>query len=750
MIILRLVFTVMLIISTGFYSETSCQIELGRLETGAVVSFNRSASGEWGIEIKGTLTPHILQSEPVRIEIFRTEDDIRRFASGYVNTEKNSEGVLARAEIAFEDDVVFKIEDQWTINSEVLSVYREIKVMGNAPGCAFNSALMLALTSETPSESIEYFVPSVLYRGPGGNENPRQGVSQRFAYREDYMAAPMAGLSFSNGASLTMLDPSPKGNTTYEDAGNRVTSVILDDRLKYGAFGTFPKPDGGVEFGFWYPGSMPPPVESALGTPAGDRDRLLRRYHRIRDGYTDSYEIMFRFANNESFPVLTRNSWRWAWKILDPPITYIDAELVRNVLLDHLADRVMTVEGRTGIPWIFQATSGLVWNRPDDMRCAMGFVGKNIEAADQLLREGDRDKSARGQRMRNLGLSIIETFIRLVPMDPPAGEAFDLLTGEPTVSFPPSSWRGNQANGLRMFLRAPSEDMTMLLHAYNREKTLGRDHPEWLTWCKDFADWLLPQQRPDGSFPRSWRPGTTTVVEPSGSSSYNPVPMLILLSKAVPADGSQYLNAAVKAGEYIWSTYGERGYFVGGTMDNPNVVDKEAGMLSLEAFLALYEETKNTEWLSRAQAAANYAETYIWIWNVPMPDDASEGGLAWKKGVPTVGLQGIGARPGGGVDNYMDWSVPAYAKLYKYTDDPHYLDVARVLLHCTKSMLALPGRTYDLAGPGWQQEHWSIGDSRGYSSHRAWLPWVSTNHLYSITGLEECDPDLFKLLITHP
>jgi hypothetical protein len=126
------------------------------------------------------------------------------------------------------------------------------------------------------------------------------------------------------------------------------------------------------------------------------------------------------------------------------------------------------------------------------------------------------------------------------------------------------------------------------------------------------------------------------------------------------------------------------------------------------------------------------------------------GGLAWKKGVPTIGLQGIGARPGGGVDNYMDWSAPSYAKLYKYTKEVHYRDVALVLIHCTKSMLTLPGRTYDLAGPGWQQEHWSVGNTRGYSSDRAWLPWVSTNHLWSFVGLEQFDPALYKEFCAKP
>lgn len=740
----------LLFIISGVCTQAFAQVELGQLETGATVEFIRTATGDWGIEATGGPIPHILQPEPVQIEVFRNEEDIRQFRTGYVSIEKTADEVQALAEIKYGENSVIRIKDRWSMSGAVLSVHRTVKVTGTSPGCAFNSALMLSLTPETNAESVEYFVPSVLYRGPGGNEKPPEDPGLRFAYREDNMAAPMVGLSFKSGATITMLDPAPTGNTTYEDVGNRVTSVLLDDRIKYGAFGSFPKTDGGLDFGFWYPGSMPPPVRAADDTPAGRREGLLRRYHRIRDGYSGGYQIRFRFARGETFPELTKNSWRWAWEVLDPPITYIDVDLVKRVLLDHLADRVVTVEDRSGIPWIFQATSGLVWNRPDDMRCAMGFVGKNIEAADQLLREGDLDPGPRGERMRNLGLAIIESFIRHVPMNPPAGEAFDLLTGEPTVSFPPSSWRHNLEAGYRLFLRAPSEDMVMLMHAYNREKSMGRDHPEWLGWCRDFADWLLPQQRADGSFPRSWRPGTGEVIESSGSSSYNPVPLLILLSKATAQDGEKYLDAAVRAGEYIWNTYGDRGYFVGGTMDNPNVVDKEAGMLTLEAFLALYEETGDQKWISRASIAANYTETYIWIWNVPMPDDASEGGLAWKKGVPTVGLQGIGARPGGGVDNYMDWSAPAYARMYKYTGDTHYLDVARVLLHCTKSMLALPGRTYDLAGPGWQQEHWSIGNSRGYSGHRAWLPWVSTNHLYSITGLEEFDEELYRQLILQP
>ena len=50
------------------------------------------------------------------------------------------------------------------------------------------------------------------------------------------------------------------------------------------------------------------------------------------------------------------------------------------------------------------------------------------------------------------------------------------------------------------------------MQAYQREKQLGREHAEWLAWCRAFGDWLLTQQQPNGGFPRSWKPGTGEVV----------------------------------------------------------------------------------------------------------------------------------------------------------------------------------------------------------------------------------------------
>jgi hypothetical protein len=97
----------------------------------------------------------------------------------------------------------------------------------------------------------------------------------------------------------------------------------------------------------------------------------------------------------------------------------------------------------------------------------------------------------------------------------------------------------------------------------------------------------------------------------------------------------------------------------------------------------------------------------------------------------------------------MAFDVDEYARLAVWSGDQHYMEVARLLLFDTKEMIAVPGRTFDLKGIGWQQEHWSFAPVRGFGLHRGWLPWVTTSQLKGIVGLKEFDPKLF-LTLTGP
>ena len=765
------------------------RIVLGQLANGADVIFARASTGDWGIEISGSAVPRETQAKPAQIEVYRGDNDIRELAAGYESLRKEAGGVIARAMVDG-GDASFAVEDHWKISGDVISLSRTVSVTGAEQNAGFSSAIRLVTPPTVTWPDLIYLAPGLLYgdpshdgdSSPGGVLNDR---ARRFEIREDLMSAPLFALSFRDGPWIAVLDPEPRGDTTWTETTASATQPIIDERIQFGAVGAREVPGGGVEYGFWFPGTTHEFTGGRFNTPIVPAVR--RRYHPVKAGFRQSYQVKFRFGRSSSFLGVERDAWRWAWQTLNPPVMHLDLEIVRRELTDHLANHVLTVDDRAGVPFLFDAVTGnpgsyrnwsryrnsfpappqrppntpvtahelspeksvelATWARTVGVyvdpsaneleqwpKVIMGFVSKGVEVADQLLIEADRDQTPRGERMRKEGLAIIDTYIRLVPMSPPAGEGFNLWTGEA------DSWAGDTVT-----LRGPSEGVRTLLDAYRREKQLGREHPEWLHWSQQFGDWLLTQQHEDGSFPRSWRGGTGEVREVSGTSSYNPVPVLVKLNEETGQ--RRYLDAAIRAANYVWDNFGSHGVYVGGTTDNPNITDKEAGMLSLEAFLDLYDATKEPKWLDRAIAAGNYTESWIWIWNVPMPLGAIDSDLNWKRGVPTVGVQGITARGGGGVDEYLDWAVPAYARLYRYTHDEHYLDVARILLLDTKSMLALPGRTYDLLGPGWQQEHWGMGpNTRGFGTHRSWLPWVSVNHLHSITGLEEFDTALYQRL----
>jgi hypothetical protein len=715
------------------FAQQPDRFDLGTLNTGATVSFVRVDRGEWGIQIIGGTAPKITQSEPSRLDICQTGKDIRSLAAGYKTVQASDSGVDASAEIAYGKSTLFRVQDHWSLDGAVVSLRRKVEVEGSAPG-GFNSSVVLMVDPSVKWQDVNCLAPGALYgdptyngdRSPGGTLNY---AARRFLIREDMLPAPLFALSFGHGSSVAMLDPSPRGESTVEET-RLSKEVMVDERFGFGTLGAWQEDQGPIQFGFQFPGSA---GMYAFGPNAPTQPRWFRRFHPIAQGVAHQYTISFRFGTDESFRDVTRNSWRWAWSVLKPAVTTIDIELVRRVLIDHLAAQAATIDGRTAIPF---AVATYDTNRPqwNWTMAAMGFVSKNIECADQLLREGDRDSTDRGKKMRQTGLAIISSMLKALPTVPLQGTGYDLATGKPWDHIWLAPW-----------LRNATEDMRVQMRAYRRERSLGRQHPEWFAWVKSYVDWLIAQQRNDGSFPRRWKSGSSQVAESTGTTSYCPVPLLVIMSEET--GDAKYRDAAVRAAEYVWANWGARGFFVGGASDNPNNTDKEAGMLSMEAYLSLYESTREPRWLERAQAAADFTESWIWIWNLPMPVDADDSQLHWKKGVSTVGVQGITARVAGSVDEYLDWAVASYAKLYSYTKDQHYLDVARLLLHDTKSMVALSGRQYDMKGIGWQQEGWRMGPGgpgRGMGGHRFWLPWVSANHLYSITGLEEFDPVLYR------
>jgi hypothetical protein len=263
---------------SGLFAQQGARVDLGRLPTGATVSFARSTAGEWGIEIAGGPAPRIQQPRPAKLEVLRTEEDIRQLGGGYKTVQKSPDGIDARAEIAYGDGVTFRVNDRWSLTGAVLSMRRKVEVAGNAPG-GFDSSIVLTVDPAVGWSDVNYLAPGALYgdptfdgeRSPGGTLNY---AALRFVMREDVLPAPLFALSFNNGTSVAVLDPAPRGDTTVEETLLTKT-VMTDARFQFGALGAR-QPDGGaIEFGFWFPGSMSDYGGAGRGGPP--KTRAVRR-----------------------------------------------------------------------------------------------------------------------------------------------------------------------------------------------------------------------------------------------------------------------------------------------------------------------------------------------------------------------------------------------------------------------------------------------------------------------------------------
>ncbi|MCR6630454.1 MAG: hypothetical protein NVV74_10600 [Magnetospirillum sp.] len=490
-----------------------------------------------------------------------------------------------------------------------------------------------------------------------------------------------------------------------------------------------------IQLGFLFPGSE---GQISYGRKSSEHATAhaawRRRYHPIRDGFSHRYEVSFRFDRADGFTEHMSTSWRWAWSKLQPQTNPQNLSAIWHHVVDVIALNTLEHEDRAGTQIISWAIPGQ--KEREVTKTIMGFIGYALGSAEMMLAESNRDHSARGAELRRKAEKSIDSFVR-IPMAPPSGEGFFHKSGEFATS------QGGYKIDHELFLRCFTDDMKSLMRAYEDEQRAGRMHADWIVWIRQFADWLLAQENPNGGFIRSWMPRTAKVTSASPTGSFMVVPFYAQLYRIT---GEQkYLDVAIRTAEFAWNQGQNVGRFVGGTIDNPDVIDKEAATISLEGYLALHDITKDARWLERAKAAAAMAETWMYIWNVPMPDDSPADKLQWKRGVPTTGMQLI-ATGHSLIDAYMAFDVASFAKLYRLTGDPHYREVASILLHNTKAGIQLPERDLGLRGPGWQQEHYCFSLPRGVGRHQFWLPWVSVSQLRGMKDLITQDPELYREL----
>ncbi|OAM90780.1 hypothetical protein AW736_06225 [Termitidicoccus mucosus] len=713
------------------------------------VSALKNAAGTLGLSASNAGEPaSVSQPAPLRVSLWNGRPDAApvTLQGGYTSLRETAAGDwLGAGSLRVADGVTLEFTDRWDAAQNTLRLRREICVRGNASG-GFTSVATFRVADARPWPEMEWFVPGMIY-GNFDHMRPNSfGAGNYYKpgdytvwIREDRMPAPLLAARLPSGASMAVLNSAPDGATTAAEGQGFSREPMADARFRFGAILAEERPDG-TSLGYAFPGS-----EGTLSygrkTGAGPEtaQQWRHRFHPLTDGFVQRYEVSFRLGAAADTNDLVARSWRWAWDTLKPQVNPQPIETLRRCMVDVLEENFIEVEDRAGVQFLALAAPG---GKPHpNPKTILGFTGYALGSAEMMLVEANREPaSKRGRQLRADAEKAIASFLRR-PIAPPVDEGFLLKTGGPALSTWPAAKKVTENQPI--YLRSFCDDMKSLMRAYEREARAGRPRPEWLAWVRQFGDWLLTQEQPGGGFPRSWRALSGKLLDASATGTFNAVPFYTQLYRITGY--KPYLDAAVRAGEFAWGTGHARARFTGGTIDNPDVIDKEAATLSLEGYLALHDATRDKKWLDRARAAADAAETWMYIWNIPMPADADGEKLHWKRGQSTVGIQLI-ATGHSLNDAYMCWDVESYARLARETGDPHYMEVARILLHNTKAMVGRPGDLRGTRGPGWQQEHWCFTLPRGLGRHREWLPWVTVSHLRGINDLMDYDPELYKQL----
>ena len=678
---------------------------------------------------------------PVRMHLGPVDKLTKWLGFGYEEVKEKGEMLIGTQNVSVEGGEI-EFKDTYALADDEISLKRSITVLSsgeNETAKAFLTDFSFFIPQSL--KNLCWFAPGlwyleneyVPYYSFGSKELLQEGILDYCYFREDRLSAPLFGLyDRDKHWSLVLLHSNPTGTTVSAD--DEVTPLV-DSRLDFGSFGLeFGEP---LRMGFWFPGSecdIAYPARdwsysvidnkhlSAAKISSGRQNRYGRdltfpgilRFHPFERGFTHDYELHLKAFNSDSYPDMLKRSWRFAWETLKPAVKTAPLERIEQASIHLLGDLVREEKNATGIPFSIDIFSETV-ARPV---FSIGFVGRNILSAYYLIRAGYDQGNP---ELIRKGEQIVDFWVNS------AGPG----NFHTRFNFYDGIWQdnGEEDGHLEVYLRPLAEGYLACIRAWAEEKKHGVEKSKWLQWAVGFGEWLLLHQNPDGSFYRMYFSDGKPAWKVS-TDCYSVIPFLVTLEGFMR--DQRYLEAAERVGKYIWENYQSQGHYIGGTIDNPSCYDKEAASISLEAYLTLYSRTGEKVWLEAAKQAADFAETWIYIWDIPLPLDSDE--RHWSKMANTIGLQLV-CTGHSLSDMYLAFNCGEYAQLWQYTGDPHYLDVANILLHNTKQLIWFDNPKVDR--DGFQQEHWTFSIGRGAGRHSNWLPWVSISHLVGMEKLSD-------------
>ena len=678
---------------------------------------------EGGVRVrKGEKTLYFNQ-RPVYVSVKTYAAVIEFRDMAYERVTRKGDGVTGEALFVTGNGSEVFVRDVWTVHDGGIRIARYAKVRKSArDDLGFQTKISFYQSESQSLEDFEYFSPGQWYRNNEYAADFALGRDMSLQYywrKETYSGLPMFAMRhkatgesvclsrWAADATLPSLDRTATENYAYVDpritVGSFGVSKARPEALTYTYYGHMmatPLPDAvcdGISVDYIYPAVNGQQPSLGVGPVRGEKPlSCITWVHPMREGFSQRFAVEAAFGCFGDFGAMMRGFWRRVYSRLKDRLFEVDnASLFRNMML-----LLKNVTRRFGDAWGTPFAAQLPDFDPSSFSAEIGFVGQQAGIGYQLLRWGRLENDDEAVEK---GLGILDFWTKHTMTD----------AGFPRLWVHLSA---HQAEPQPLWVRQIGDGMEAILDAYVFEAKRGTRHPDWLDYCVRTADWLLKAQNGDGSFCRSYRDDGLPRMD-SKASTQCVVRFLVQLY-LVTKNGA-YLKAAIRAGEWSYEHQYRLFEYRGGPCDTSDILDKESGIYAMFAFIALYDVTGGRKWLEAACGAADYAETFTFVWHFPVhvPYPAHPFNRYHISGQSNVSVGTAGG------DIYMAACSYAYYRLWLLTGDAHYLDFAEFLNRNCKQANDTDGSCgYRYIGLVNEGAHFS---EQEYRSRYHWLPWCT-------------------------
>ena len=636
----------------------------------------------------------------------------------------------------------------------------------------FNSQFLVGFAGTAlPITSYHFFAPAIWYDQNTDADTNAIGTNvsshDYFYWRETRTSAPMVTIQEpGQGTAITVehVDPSGVKYPTIS-SGTDETSMqwFVDPSVKYGSlgvekvYGTQMNPL--VSVGFVYPAD-----EGDITYLGSANDNWVRRSTPIAAGASHSYSLMIdlqKYSNGATsgdesdYPTAMAQTWQRYYAISNIKVAPdVSAKVMKDAL--SLLNTVYSKQSAThsaGFPFsITTLNEPITYSGNDPHSFQMGYVGEQIPLGFQLLRNGvlnaDSTSLANGQAILNFWAG----------QDPQNGTNGPPL---PWFNADTDKWVNENCSD-PIFIRMMSDGMEGMVTAamFALQHSPGKQ-AAWETFANGYASWLLANQNSDGSFSRAyttsgavWQQTAncvytngSTVIDVQGSSKLNTTfPIRFLVDMFFATGNTAYRAAAVKAANYALANIYPAN-FTGGITDR-NALDRESGVQALHAALALYDMyyadnnmTAAATWLTAAQQAANYVETWQYIWTYGVTDGSGNYPQYAFAGTRASSFAATGTST---VGIYLSIAAYDFYRLHLLSGEPagsgNYAQFATLLSANTKLTTQLtntPTQAYGWFYDGETAEAVNLSAMALSGTGNGWLPWLTNVEIDSEQRLQD-------------